>query len=789
MTSHIVNLFPVENLTGLTCDYRLLEVSGLPNDTQYAENLNRLATMVGKDTRKPVSLFKDGGRTYLATTATAERIKSQWRLTPHVVMLKTLEKIHRLDYSNLAPEQVDLALNLLRYDIRTALTRKPELWNDSPNSFYKRTAGDLNGDVDVLDGFFFSLHYLPDGKIYVAVDPTVKYADRFSLADRLKRGENIKDFKFQHFVYQNGHQRYRVQLMALADNPISKQLFVHQNDNQTYNVFDWIRQSCRAPYPDIVEHLDPDSPAILYRYPQGGKTFSGAAALCFKTYHPEAPEVRALHSLSLMPPDDRLQTSKDIVRRFFRNVRFGAGGTFSISERPLTMPAQYFDVPDLVYGRGKVLRVRKNGEAEGVSLSEYGRKRMEYLQKHIGGLLVQDSFQMQYMFVPLSLQRGIVNEFKEEFVLQIEKVYPQDYTIKTIVYDDRSARNLRQQVAAIKKAVEDNRIDRGAALLILPENAHRDLHNYIKRELFETIHFQCAQATSLKRYFRNNGSGYEVKGDLAGKYVSYVRNTAIGLLLVNHKWPFGLKTPLNYDLPFGIDVLNSMAGFTYAYNGGKDCYFRHGRSSQGEKLSKSQVLRMLYNDLSRDIPRLGLKPKALVQQRDGNTHAEEIEGMAAAVQRLQREGVLDEGITVGTIKIHKSSASHLRLYEERNGQLTNPRIGSYFVLNERQGIVCNTGYPFNIPGTVKPLLITIADGDLEIEKVLADIFALSQLAWTAPDKASRHPITTKLGDMFLRPIASAADEEAALYGDEEEFIEGQEKPEFEEELTNSAKAR
>lgn len=424
MTSHIVNLFPVEHLTGLTCEYRLLEVSNLPKDTQYAENLQRLATMVGKTTRKPVSLYKSEGKTYLTTTATTENLASQWRLTPHVAMLKPLPETHRLDYGNISPEQVDLALNLLRYDIRTAPTRKPELWNDSPNSFYKRKAADLGdrgGDVDVLDGFFFSLHYLPDGKIYVAVDLTVKYADQLSLADRLNRGEDIRQFKFQHFVYRNGHQRYRVQLMGLADNPISKQLFVHQNDNKTYNVYDWIKQACRPPYPDFIEHLDPESPAILYRYPQGGRTFSGAAALCFKTYHPEDARVRALHSLSLIPPDERLQSTKNVVRKYFRDIRFGAGGTFSFSDRPLTRPAEYFDIPDLLYAKDKVLHVRRNGETEGVSLKDYPKKRMEYLQKHIGGLLVQDAFQMQYMFVPVSLHRIIASEFKGDFVSQIER--------------------------------------------------------------------------------------------------------------------------------------------------------------------------------------------------------------------------------------------------------------------------------------------------------------------------------------------------------------------------------
>lgn len=775
MTNHILNLFPVENLTGLSCDYRLLEISNLPKDTQYAENVSRLATIVSKETRKPVSVYKQDGVTYLATTHWNERLSANWRLTPHVAVLTLLEERGHLDFGALEAEQVDLALNLLRYDIRTALANAPELWNDNPNSFYKRTGTPIPGtgdEVELLDGFFFSLHRLPDGKIYVAVDPTVKYADPLSFAERLKRGANGSDFKFKHFIYKNPRQPYRVQFMGLAGNSISKQLFVH-NNGDTHYVYDWITKTCPLPVPDFIQELDPESPAILYRYATGGKHFHGAAALCFKTYHPEDARVRGLHSGSLMQPGERLEETKNIVRRYFRNIRFAGGGSFSFSGQPFTKAAEHFDVPDLLYAKGKVLHVRNAGESEGVSLSEYPRKRLEFLQKQIGGVLAQDGFPMQYMFVPTSLHRSIVKEFMEDFVDYIQKVCEQGYSIKTIVYDDRWARNLRQQVVAIKKAVADNRIDRGRALLILPENADRDLHNYIKRELYQTLHFQCAQASSIKRYFLRDGNNYQVRSETTGKYLSYIRYTAIGLLLVNRKWPFALKAPLNYDLPFGIDVLNSMAGFTYAYNGGKDARFEPGRSTQGEKLTKNQVMRMLYRDLKRDLPALGIRPKALVQQRDGNTHPEEIEGMALAVRRLQSDGLLDLGITVGTVKVHKSSASHLRLYEEDHGQIRNPTIGSYFLLSDRQGIVCNTGFPFNFKGTVKPLLITVVEGELEILKVLSDVFALAQLAWTAPDRPARQPITTKLGDMFLRPIASAADEESALYGEENDNFDDQ----------------
>ena len=65
----------------------------------------------------------------------------------------------------------------------------------------------------------------------------------------------------------------------------------------------------------------------------------------------------------------------------------------------------------------------------------------------------------------------------------------------------------------------------------------------------------------------------------------------------------------------------------------------------------------------------------------------------------------------------------------------------------------------------------IAEGPLDIQWVLEDIFALSQLVFTAPDKCIRLPLTIKLADDFLEPIAAEVDEEAARYETEgmEEF--------------------
>jgi hypothetical protein len=769
MTIHLLNLFAIENLAQLRCTYRLLEVTNLVKDTQHAENLQRLVFAVSRETRHPVSIYPRGEKTYLATTAVTDSLKREWRLIPHVALLVPEGKDHQLEFGNLRPEQIEFALNAIRYNIRTSLNRVQDLWNDSAASFYLRTSASYSATspVDVLEGFSIRLHYVGPGKVFLSLDATAKYVERKALADRLKDGEDFGPFKYQPFLYRFGYQWYRVQVMGLTGSPISQQFFQHEKDNCTHNVHDYTLQNCRQPHPDFIKNLDPSSPAIIYRYPNVPKQFYGAAALCFKTYKTDDPEVRPLHSASILDPTRRLEKCRGFVRGYFQDVRFVDGTKLAITDQPLSVPGKHFNVPDLLFGGGKILHVQRDGTNKGVPLSELGRKRMDLLRDRDGGVLVSGVMHKQYVLIPQSLPRAIAERFQQEFVHHMEELMSSSYSITKILYDDRSAKTLAQQVATIKHSLQVNRIDRGCALLILPARAHRDLHNFIKKDLFDTLQFQCVSADSLNRYFCAIRDGYVVRNDAAGKFASYTRNTAIGMLLVNHRWPFALYAPLNYDIHIGIDVLNGIAGFTYAHNGGKDCAFRHYASQQEEKLSANQICSVLYQDLKRDIEWLGIRRSSIVIHRDGRSYAQEEKGFEAAVNRLKKEGILGQDVRIGVVEIHKTSAARLRIFDSENGAVRNPRVGAFFLIDEKQGIVCSTGWPFRFPGTVNPLHVSIAFGDLDIEKVLSDIFAFSQLAWSAPDKASRLPITIKLGDMFLQPMASESDEEAALYGEEE----------------------
>jgi hypothetical protein len=277
-------------------------------------------------------------------------------------------------------------------------------------------------------------------------------------------------------------------------------------------------------------------------------------------------------------------------------------------------------------------------------------------------------------------------------------------------------------------------------------------------------------ALKISSYYESYQDGserkYRQKNSTANNYYSYLRNIALGMLIVNKKWPWALESALNYDAHIGIDVLNSIAGVSFIYNNAKKCFFRNYPSQRKEKLRSSQIKTIVYDGLKQDIKESQLKLKSVVLQRDGRIFSEEIKGFNEAIDKLKQEKILDENTQSAIIEIRKKYSKGVRIVEvDDSGLYKNPIIGSYFILNSHESFVCSTGFPFINQGTIRPLYIVKTSEDIDIIKISMDVFSLSQLIWVAPDKCGRLPVSLKLVDDFLKPIASESDEDEARYGD------------------------
>jgi hypothetical protein len=304
-----------------------------------------------------------------------------------------------------------------------------------------------------------------------------------------------------------------------------------------------------------------------------------------------------------------------------------------------------------------------------------------------------------------------------------------------------------------------------------------DLHNFLKRRLRDRLQFQCVMAEKVGDFYSpkvaNGRASYTVREDRTGRYVSYLRYTALGLLLVNRQWPWVLADGTHYEVYIGLDVLNNTAAFTFFSEGGRRCYLHAAESQQKEKLLRKQVRAVVSEHLRHVLQDAATPPRSIILRRDGRAFVSEWMGFKDAIEALIQDRLLPPDSVYGVVEVHKSSAEGYRLVDDSPGEpLGNPSIGAWATIDSREGLVCTTGFPFRMPGTVMPVAVRIAAGELDLVKVLEDTFRMSQLSWPVPDRCMRLSVDLKLCDDYLRSVAAAADEDEGVFGEDDDGTMG-----------------
>ncbi len=767
MTYHCFNLYEIENLSNLKRKYRFVKVS-LTEDETYEKNVEILRKNLIYELKKPVALVSIRPESIFAIPAESKLEKLEYPVVRHIAKLTPDEDTHQLNFNNIESTNLPIALSFLQYSVKGPLMKDNALWGRGNTFVQKEPLTNIQASIDIYEGFVFSVVPI-DKKLFLGIDIVHRYIDKLWLPDRAN-GSKLSDYKMRHFLYC-GKDWFEIQLINSTKLSIKNQTFLDKNTGQPIDIYTYTKNRFTHNPPDYIKNLDPNSEAILYQYPgKGSEKYYGAAALCKLRYSTDAPEVQKLHQKTILSPIERFERIQKILENYFQKAELN-GIPIRISREPLRENKNYFYVPDQPFGRGVILHIRKSREDHGITYPSLGKERARLLFDKDAGPLITTAFEAQYMVFPETLPREVQEDYMDRVKDIMQHLNPNLYGPERVVYSNKNCKSLYKQFQAIKTALDNANVKQGYALLVLPEDAKPDLHNYVKRELWPDFQFQCAQAQKIKQYYKpqgNNGiAKYIVAEKFEQKYKSYVKNTAFGILQVNRKWLWSLRMPLKYDAYIGIDVLNGIAGFTFIYNNGKDCYFKDYRCTQRERLTKRQVRTILHERLKEDINHFKLSPKSIVIHRDGCTGLSEIDGARDAFGALKKEGILSSDIITGIVEIRKTRTHNIRLIENReDGQYDNPSLGSYFIINSKEGIVCNTGRPFLSQGTAKPLHAVIAEGDLDIKKVLEDIFSLSQLIWSAPEKCGKLPVTIRLADDLLEPIASKVELDEAIYESE-----------------------
>jgi len=738
------------------------------------QNLNILAKLVAVREKCPVSIVRHSEQFFLAVPADRRLEQIEYHLAPDIATLVPQSNTHRTTL--LAADTLDrhIAVEFLRFCFRGPLWADRELWSSGPQTFFSKrpvNGHEISREVDMYEGFHFHIRYL-DGRLFVGIKLSYKYVDVAWATDRFS-SEEIRRQRMRMFLYHFGNQWYPVQLLECLDKSIEDVKFVPEDTGEPISVYDYTVQKAGKNPPPWISALDARSLAILYRYPGRDQRLYAALALAKLIHRTDDATVRDLHRRSIKSPDDRFRFTGQMIERYFQGRQFFGSG-LKVQPQAYAVRARFYPVPSLEFGQKHVLTVGTNVDNGETPLKDLGRTRMNLLLDHHAGVAVTSTLEPQYIVVPQSLDRAIASDLSRRLGNVTRSFLQTPYRFDTVLYDDRNARTLKQQVDAIIAGVDHANLKHGRGVLILPAYAHHDLHNYVKRALRERFEFQCLDAARVAGFYRTvlrNGEG-EVGTDpeLEGRYISYLRYTALGLLIVNRQWGWVLRDGTHYDAYICIDVLNQQAAFTFFYEGGRHCYRRSCDSKQPgkhERLSRQQVRVMVYEGLKADLLTVA-RPRSLVLQRDGRLFRREWLGFEDAVRQLINEGLLDADLVYGGFEIAKKFNAGLRLVQHRNGRLENPRIGAAYQVGPDEGIVCTTGFPFPLRGTASPLAIRIYEGPLNLDWVMEDVFRKSLLAWSAPDHCLSVPIDLKLCDEILRAFAADADEEEAVYGEEAE---------------------
>jgi hypothetical protein len=783
MDNYRLNLYEIEDPGRFAFDYRLVEVQGLDratvsNPDLVDQNLNILAKLVAIREKCPVSIVHHSGQSFLAVPAGSKLEQLEYNLAPDIAALVPQSNTHQTTLMAGDPLNRRIAVDFLRFCLRGPLWGDRELWSSGPQTFFCK--GPVNGheisrQVDLYEGFHFHIRYL-DGKLFVGIKLSYKYVDVAWATDRFSR-EELRRRKMRMFLYHFGDKWYPVQLLECLDKSIRDVRFVPEDTGEPISVFDYTVQKAGKNPPPWIRGLDPESPAILYRYPGRAQRLHAALALAKLIHRTDDAVVGDLHRRSIKSPDDRFRFSRRVIERYFQGQKF-FGSELSVSQEAYAVRPRFYPVPPLEFGQKHLLTVGTNVDKCETPLRDLGRTRINLLLDHHAGAAITSPLEPQYALIPQSLDRAVASDVSRRLEAVTRTLLQTPYRFDTVLFDDRNARTLKQHVDAILAGVEHADLKHGRGVLILPAHAHDDLHNYVKRALRNRFEFQCIDAARLTSFYQTvlrDGQGQvEVKSELEGRYTSYLRYVALGLLIVNRQWGWVLKEGTHYDAYICIDVLNQQAAFTFFYEGGRQCYVRSCDSKQPgkhERLSRKQVRAMVYEGLKTDLLTVA-KPRSIVLQRDGRLFRREWLGFEDAVRQLIDEGLLDAGLFYGGFEIAKKFNAGMRLVHDRNGRLENPRIGTAYLLGTDEGIVCTTGFPFPLRGTASPLAIRIYEGSMNLDWVMEDVFRKSLLAWSAPDHCLSVPIDLKLCDEFLRAFAADADEEEALYGEQvEETVE------------------
>jgi len=790
MRNHTMNLYRLNSIAELDFSFRLVEFD-LPftegKEDLFNKQMQKIARKVSSLTGGPSAIIKRLKRYFIAIPADRNLSETKVDVAPFSVTVRMLPDIYTVQTTTLDKTNIDVIQSFLEFEIRRQLSNNISLWKLNTNQFFFKQpiVSNEDSDIEIYGGFIYKLIYMGDGNFYICLDLATKYIDKYYLSHYIN-ADSVKllnaRFRGRRTLYQNGDNWYTAEIEGFGRSIAQHEFTL---DGQTFTVKDYIENKTRNHYFQTSIFLKPDDLTLLYTYPgRSMEQHSGASSLARIVYGPNDAEVKALHRYSIKDPSRRFEKIGENISSFFQTLKFNRK-KLHISRNPLTEQVCSFPMPVLKYNNDRSLKVGHYSTGANAPLRDLGAERKNYIMDN--GVLEKSSFDEQYLIVPEHLDKELVEAFKKNAEWQIRKLAPAFTVFKVLRYKVKEGQANTFTVQEIEKMLRQQNALSGFALFILPDDKGEDsrrrvktFHDCLKSKFYPALKVQCASAFKIKTFFRSFSTStgaktsyeYKVPEDKKPMFRPYLFNLVMEHLIVNRKWPYALLNNLHYDIYIGIDVHDRFAGVTFFFKNGEKIFFtsepvpRKNWKQRAEKLKAPLLVKMIYEKLKMYIPKYAPNPNGIVMVRDGRSFGEEDKALITIISTLSADCLLDiTSVKSAVVDLYKQSAVPLRLASQTNSynNLDNPIAGAFKVFGDTEGFIYNTGYPFQIRGSAKPLHLSLKSGNAVFMKIMEDLFCQSMLAFSAPDRSNSLPVTIKLIDTLLEPLASTAEIEEDEY--------------------------
>ena len=773
-------IYPIKNLNDFNCKYKIYKIRGLlKTSSEFEINKEKLIKHLSFSTKSPCAFLMRDEKYYVAQLFGFDSLPTEINLVRCQVRLEEIPQLRSLDFGNLSDNEVQLAIRFLTFSLSNPLYSHPELWQPSSGKtyFFKKPEQDFDKrslQVSMHRGFSYGIVLLPNNKLGISLDVTSKYLSKNRLPEKLSE-QDFQNIKSKKCVYEYGNNWYEITISGLEG--LSASEFKLRN-NQTLKkyVLDKIGHILSKRNISIS-----DDCSVISYFTQLGQANYVVPSLCRLTYDTNDPSIRSLHYRTQLSPLQRFNEIQNIMDRFFANLKFN--NTSIILDGPIPLTGK-LPIPDLKFGNGVILSTNSTTpNAVFCHPSEFGKTKSELLTSvNAGFFKKKDHLEKQYFIIPQSIALTCGNAFLRDLRDKFSELYGKDtdtdYNPEMIQYSDENKRTIASIGNEIVSAAESDFFRYGGfAVVMIPrlrskmkedELASLVHKEFRKRDIFPAIiHTDVVKKSYEKMKADDGGTFWRKSTDpfIRKKLRGYLHNVVLNkILLLNSCWPFVLENGLEADLIIGIDVKNHTAGFSFFYGDNTEPRTFSSVTSESEKLSKDHVHTKLIDFIRKEQRSLSKELKKIVVHRDGRLYKSEEEGILNALYDLVNEGLVSKDFDCSFLEIKKSARAPVRFFSiqkdnsSQEQKISNPTIGTYLIV-DHEAYLSTTGYPYRLRGTSRPIHMIKKSGNMSLEKLVKDVFALTNLTWTKIDGCLRSPMTIKLVDSVLREEAGKYEED------------------------------